>query len=274
MNHEIVGLHNQSIISAFSQERLSDGMSKSEGDIKREFVAASVAKLYLAASIFKLHGEGSFDLGQQVSITLQEFNEGSYGTGKLRFSNLPLALGLKVLGASKDRSVMFRPISNRDLLRLMVEKSDNLATLKIVNQAGRENVQQVLHFWGMKDTTVFNPQLGKRNAITLADMHFFLRSLQSGLLIGEKNAKYLKSWMQKKQVTNSELVPLGVHYKDGRIAEDGRSFFHNVGYIEGASGEYCFVILTEGQAVEMGRIPYTQELKVRNILKVLTDSIV
>lgn len=176
-----------------------------------------------------------------------------------------MALGLRLLRAAQEHPVTFRPIPNRRLLELMVSKSDNLATLAVVNTLGREQIQQVLTFWGMKETTLYDPQRGSKNQTTAEDMGRFLYDLSLGTVLLPEEADVIKSWMPTQQVKNAELQPIAIRYKDGRMSEDGRSFYHRVGFIDGTLGEDIFVILTEGAAAELGRIPFSQELKVREI---------
>lgn len=264
VENEIIGRHNQVVVAALWEEK-HNGNIETAGDVKRKFVAGSIAKLYLTAAAFAISREGNFNLEEKRHITLREFVEGDYGTGELRFTNLPLALGLRLLRAAQDHPVTFRPISNRRLLELMVSKSDNLATLVVVNTLGREQIQQVLTFWGMKETTVYNPQTGSKNQTTVDDMGRFLHDLSLGAVALPEDAKVIKKLMPAKQRKNAELQPITIRYKDGRISEDGRSFYHKVGFIDGTLGEDIFVILTEGTAAELGRIPFSQELKVREI---------
>lgn len=259
-----IGVHNRQIISAQLYEG-HNGNVEAIGDVRRKFLAGSVAKLYLAAAAFAISREGNFDLEDRRHITSREFAEGNYGTGELRFTNLPLALGLRLLRVAQKHPVTFRPIPNRRLLELMVSKSDNLATLAVVNTLGREQIQQVLTFWGMKETTIYNPQIGSKNQTTADDMSRFLHDLSLGTVLLPEDADVIKSWMPTQQVKNAELQPVKVRYKDGRMSEDVRSFYHRVGFIDGTLGEDIFVILTEGAAAELGRIPFSQELKVREI---------
>ena len=264
----LTGRHNQVVISAHLHER-HDSNVDITGDVERKFIAGSVAKLYLASAAFAISQEGGFNLEERKHITLSDFAKGNYGTGELRFTNFPLALGLRLLRAAKEQPVTFRPVSNRRLLELMVSKSDNLATLVVVNTLGRELVQQVLTFWGMKETSLYNPQTGSKNQTTAEDVGRFLRKLSSGSLIPQNEAEVIKKWMTSKFKKNAELQPITLRYKDGRISEDGRSFYHKVGFIEGTLGEDIFVILTEGIAAERGRIPFSQEMKVQEIQELI-----
>ena len=147
----------------------------------------------------------------------------------------------------------------------MVSKSDNLATLIVVNLLGRKQIQQVLTFWSMKETTLYNPQMGTKNQTSADDMGHFLQGLSSGAVVPPEEAGVVKRWMPSQQRKNAELQPITIRYKDGRISEDGKSFYHKVGFIDSTLGEDIFVILTEGAAAELGRIPFSQEAKVREI---------
>ena len=83
--------------------------------------------------------------------------------------------------------------------------------------------------------------------------------------MSSEEAEVIKRWLPSQRRKNTELQPITIHYKDGRISEDGRSFYHKVGFIAGVLSENIFAIFTEGSAAELGRIPFSQEQKVREI---------
>lgn len=265
---ESISYHNQIVRSVVVSERFSDHKVMVDGEPQRPFIAASIAKPYLAAAMVQMHNEGSFNLDESVHISLGDFKEGGYGTGRLRRSHLPIALLSRLRGLPDDAPVTMRPISRRKLLELMVGKSDNIATLILMNNAGRAGVQQVLDHWGMKDTKVYNPEINASNETTASDAHLFLHKLHEGELIAPRLADELKSWMPRSSVQNSEQARVTIHARDGRASEGVRSVYHKIGYMEGSLGEHCFVILTEGTTTgSKGQIPYSQELRVQALIR-------
>lgn len=261
-----IGAHNAPIVEAFVHERFTDGKIESKGDVTRKFVAASIAKSYLAVAMMRMHQEGSLDLDARVHIDLKTFKEADYGTGRLRIVNRPLAI-VRMLQRADDAPITLRPISRRELLKLMVSESDNIATLVLVNTVGRENLQQVLDFWGMADTSVYNPAAGRDNTTTAQDVSMFLHKLHLGSLVDINQARRLKRLMPQKTVHNGDVTPLSMHYMDGRTSQGDRSISNKIGYIEGPSKEHSFVVLTEGPAVKNGEATYIQELRIPELIR-------
>lgn len=56
---EYIDQHNQLVITAAIHERFCDNKVDKDGDTERPFVAASIAKPYLAAAMMRMHEEGS-----------------------------------------------------------------------------------------------------------------------------------------------------------------------------------------------------------------------
>ena len=70
-----IGIHNQIITTTVRQER-RDGDIQTTGDVRRKYIAGSIAKLYLATAAFAISRGGDFNLEDRKHITLREFAEG------------------------------------------------------------------------------------------------------------------------------------------------------------------------------------------------------
>lgn len=274
----MVNFERQSIVRAGVHERFSKNTVNIFGEIKRPFVAASIAKPYLAAAILRMHEEGSFDLTRSFHVTLDDYRQGAYGTGAYHWLPQAPLFGIRRLQhASPDARVTMRPVPAMDLLKRMVANSDNLATLVMVNAAGRQDLQQVLDYWGMKSTTVRNNDKGTDNVTTAEDVQLFLHKLHKGELIDDKLlAKTIRCSMPGEPVNDIDHKPYShvMYSMRGDISQAGRTFAHRVGFIEGATGDHSFVILTEERAKEDGNVSNAQVKAISEILESISGFLI
>lgn len=74
-------------------------------------------------------------------------------------------------------------------------------------------------------------------------------------------------------ITNLEYVSHDTYSMQGRVSEEGRSYTHKIGYIEGST-DHSFVILTESHSLGNGQIPYTQEKMIPELFERVSGFIV
>lgn len=242
---EFVQTYHYLKISSFFQDMGSNEVICSgENEL---YPAASLSKLYLVAATLSLAEQGRINLRRPLKITTKDYEEGNYGTGRLRFLG-PLAF----ISGKIDHELM-PSVKLETLLGLCVSYSDNIAALMVANTVGRQRIQQRLEEWGLHQTTIFDPENGQPNVTTASDMGQFLVNLRQGELFnaGILSSK-LRGWMKRREIINREGSLTQVLYKDGQITErlpSGKfySYAHSAGYIEGQGGNHIFVVLTRDE---------------------------
>lgn len=239
-------------------QRLSDGETIYQFKADQPYEAASLAKLYIAAAVFH-QAEGGFrNLRYPLPISAQEFKEGNYGTGRLRWK---LALSGRV--AQRFPYVPILPyIPLESLLKEMVHHSDNLATLTVVNAIGRDHIQWILDDWSLHQTTIKNPEKDTLNTTTASDMGKFLSKLGRGELLESQHTAQLLSWMQRPNIPRAEVLLNGVLYKEDHVTGGGKSYYHLAGFITDFQNrldpKFTFVVLTRDHAYPYEDITYKQ----------------
>lgn len=228
------------------------------------FVAASLAKLWIAAATFHLTEQQVLDLRAPLQITLEQLQKGVYGTGSRRWR-----IQTKLSTLAGRSLVTPKPLDF--LLHRMVANSDNLANLIVADHVGRERLQQVVDSWDMFHTTIFNPRFNQPNMTAAEDITLFLRNLQKGVLISPSHAQRLRSWMAHKPFASAENLPAHLWSFTGRITEDGKSYFHRAGFVEVLGRNYVFAVLTQGPEFRRRGISYEQERKMTDLMELVTE---
>lgn len=230
----------------------------------RPYAAASLAKLWIATAAFHLAEKGEVDLEEPLSIDWRQFNEGNYGTGRLRWT--PQAILMRVAHSVHPSfgEQLIPPQSLHSLLRRSVKDSDNLATLAVADALKRPNLQRVIDGWGMRDTIIYDPETNEPATTTAADVARFLLDLKKDRLIQPRHQGLLLSWMRKRTTLNRELQRNSVLYKDGRYSQGGDTYLNRAGYVTTCYGDsYLFVILTKDHPGYRGETSARQENRVR-----------
>lgn len=217
------------------------------------YVAASVAKVYLAGTAFHLAQRQELDLEEKVKITPDDFLNGNYGDGILRWQ---YAFSGR-LATRLELPWLLPEIHLQELICRMVRDSDNLATLAAVNHIGRNRIQEVLRTWGMFDTTVYNPHLQTNNVTTATDTCYYLDNLANNKLIDPERGELLMELLHKNTQLTRKLRLAQTLYKDGATSTLGDegvelSYFNLAGYIKPVPylpPTHCFAIFTRDRAI-------------------------
>jgi len=179
---------------------------------------ASINKLPIIAALYLLDREGKISLDDRV--TIQENDIQDYGTGSIRYQEMPQTYSL------------------RNLAKLALNQSDNTAAHVISVRIGEDNVQKLVDNWDMKQTNMID------NKTTAYDMSLLLEKIYNGKIAGSANTKELLEFMSD---TNFEdrlaaKLPKGtkLHHKTG----DGEGFVHDVGIIKTEKGAYVLGVMT------------------------------
>lgn len=245
------------------QQNIRTGEIIQSSGADEQYPAASLSKLFIAAATVHLAEQEEVNLNEYLTISTKEFDEGDYGTGRLRlFSRLPF-LASKLTGWQ-----LIPPYRVEELLRYAVYYSDNIAALKITNRVGRERIQRVLDGWGLDQTTILNPETGQPNVTTAQNMGQFLYELGRGHLVEDDHLSMrMLRWMRTSNVVNKEGSLITIRYKDGQITENGYSYAHRAGYVQGLYSDHSFVVLTRDRAVLELETTYPQQERVRSVVE-------
>jgi beta-lactamase class A len=135
----------------------------------------------------------------------------------------------------------------RELLRLMIQESDNIAALVLLNAAGSENVNATLERLGLDGTRVVDRRRGERgeHVTTPRDMATLLTTIANGQLIDAEVSESALELLELKQASTwlGEGLPwwVKVAHKWGDLP-DAR---HDAGIVFTPRGTYVAVVLTE-----------------------------
>jgi len=171
------------------------------------FIAASINKIPILASLYFLAGKGEIDLDKKIALQKKDIQD--YGTGSIRYDPPGTQYSLKTLA------------------RLMMEKSDNTAGYilgEIV--VGMEKVQELVNSWGLNQTDMANNQTSNH------DMAVLLSLMYQGKITNEALTKEMMGFMDNSDFEERlpKFLPknIKVYHKIGN--EEG--IIHDVGIID------------------------------------------
>ena len=179
---------------------------------------ASVNKLPIISTLYLLDKEGKVSLDDRV--TIQEDDVQDYGTGSIRYQEMPQTYSL------------------RNLAKLALKESDNTAAHVIELKIGEENVQKLVDIWGLKQTNMVE------NQTTVYDMSILLEKIYRGEIADTANTNELLGFMTdtnfEDRLTKSLPKEAVVYHKTG----DEEGFVHDVGLIKTDKGIYYLGVMT------------------------------
>lgn len=187
---------------------------------------ASVSKLPIIAALYYLDKQKKLKLDDRVTIQKDDVQD--YGTGSIRYQKMPQTYSL------------------RNLAKLALQQSDNTAAHVLSLKIGEENVQKLVDYWGLKQTSMAN------NKTTVYDMGLLFEKIYKGEIANTANTKELLEFMTDTEF--EDRLPKGlpngtkVYHKTG----DGEGFIHDLGIIETEKGAYFLGVMTSdiGEAEE------------------------
>ena len=151
---------------------------------KLPFVAASIIKVPIMAAVYRAFAQGKLRLSDRIHLKREEMVGGS---GVLQH----LSYGTE--------------FSIRDLVTLMIIQSDNTATNLLINQMGKEFVQETLLKLGMTNTVFINrlhvvpSDTDRVNQITAKDTAHCFRQLATGRAISRDASRKMIEILKKQQ---------------------------------------------------------------------------
>lgn len=206
---------------------------------RRTFSPASVIKVAVLAEVFHQAQLGKIRLDQPVTVRPENMTD----------TWLPRA----------DRRPALRPgrrATVRELVELMITRSDNVATNTLVDVVGRQNLNAFLRILGL-GTTQFHHKLsggavpvrdsgydGGRNQTTAGDMARLLALIARGQLVSPAASQEMLAILGE-QMDNDKIparLPRGtrVYHKTGETSR----VTHDVAVIESGGRRYVLAVLT------------------------------
>lgn len=179
---------------------------------------ASVNKLPIIAALYYLDNQGKIDLDDRVTIQKDDVQD--YGTGSIRYQEMPQTYSLK------------------NLAKLALKNSDNTAAHVISITVGEDRVQELVDSWGMTQTDMTN------NKTTVYDMSLLYQRIYDGKITTPAKSKELLGFMMDTDFEDrlAKGLPSGV--KISHKTGDGEGFVHDVGIIETENNAYYLGVMT------------------------------
>jgi len=203
--------------SVFFKDLNSDeGFGIDENQIQ---TATSINKMPIVASLYYLANESS-SISLDERVTIQESDVQDYGTGSIRYQEMPQTYSL------------------RNLAKLALKDSDNTAAHVLSVRLGTDVIQKLIDTWDLNQTDMVN------NKTTVYDMALLFEKIYKGGITDEANTKELLEFM-----TNTlfeDRLPKGLP-KDVKIYHktgDGEGSVHDVGIIEAGDKVYFLGVMT------------------------------
>ena len=194
-------------------------------DAERPHSAASLFKLPILVEVLSEEDAGRIDPNRMLEIRPEDWTDGS-----------------GVLQARVGDS-----LSVRDLTRLMVQESDNIAALVLLDVVGVDHVNARMASLGLSNTRLVDHRAGEDgdHTTSAADMATLLRLIASGSVIDPDVAEGTLRLLELKQTVDwlSDGLPFWV-----RVAHkwgDLPSVRNDAGIVFSPHGNYIVAVLTE-----------------------------
>lgn len=185
----------------------------------RVFDGGSTLKLAILAYLFNQASNNQFDLNE--TVTIQRADVQNYGTGSLRYQNMPQTL------------------SYRQLVLLITKQSDNTAAHVLGQRLNEERVQEFVNRIGLTNTSMVN------HSTTARDMLLLVEKLYRGELADPALTKELLEQMRGTDFEDRlpAKLPAGtiVSHKTGDAIDGG---YHDVGIVERDGKVYAAAIFS------------------------------
>jgi beta-lactamase class A len=196
----------------------------------RRFPAASLFKLPILVEVLAQEQLRRLSPDQMLEITQEDWTDGS-GVLQARVG---------------DR------LSVDELTRLMIQQSDNIAALVLLDAVGADNVNATLDRLGLKNTEIVDRRAGRSGEHTTSagDMARLLHILSTGQLIDPDTSERALKLLELRQANTwlGESLPwwVKVAHKWGDLP-NARS---DAGIVYTPRGNYVTVVLTENASPE------------------------
>ena len=192
-------------------------------------VAASLIKLPVLAVAFVADAEGVIFLDQEVIIEPKDITGGS---GILKAKKLPFTIRLS------------------DLLEIMVSRSDNTATNKIIELVGFDYLNLKFKELGLQDTFLSRKMMdfssrkkGIENYTSARDISYLLEKIYKKKFLNKRYSELALSWLKQQKVKDRlpKYLPKGtvIAHKTGLE----RGIVHDAGIVFSPGGDYIICVM-------------------------------
>jgi beta-lactamase class A len=194
-------------------------------DAARAYPAASLFKLPILLEVLTEEEAGRLDPERQLEIRPEDWTDGS-GVLQARVGD---------------------QLSVRELTRLMIQDSDNIAALVLLDVVGVPSVNELAERLGLASTRLVDHRAGEAgdHTTSAADMAHLLVGLATGQLVSQHVAEQALSLLELKQSVAwlGDDLPFWVKvaHKWGDLPEAR----HDAGIVYTPRGSYAIAVLTE-----------------------------
>jgi len=190
--------------------------------------SASLIKVYIMAEILRQVNEGKLSLKQRVVVDEKV---------KVPFSILT------ILETNNSYTLL-------DIITLMIVQSDNTATNILIDMAGEDNVNALIHSLSLKGTSLqrkmmdFNARKeGRENLTTASDMSQMMESLYLGKVLDKESSSNMIDILKKQLDTTMMMLNIPdetvVAHKTGELDY----IDHEAGIVYLDNNDYVFCVL-------------------------------
>ncbi len=211
---------------AVSVKRLSDGATASlNGDV--QFYAASTFKLAILYEAALRHSRDEISFNDRLFISEEDASEDLGTSAYLHFED--------------DGSITIR-----NLLRPMIEVSDNSSAVTLLHAFGSGSIDETLRALGMPTMTVNSLELWT----TADDLARLMEAIYSGESVRPEDRDFMRELLIAQ--TNRNGIPLALSnsvaggLRIGNKTGTWEGAQHDVAFIEGREGAYVISVLTDG----------------------------
>jgi beta-lactamase class A len=197
-------------------------------DAERAYPAASLFKLPILLQVLDEEDNGRLDPNQQLEIRPEDWTDGS-GVLQARIG---------------DR------LSISELTQLMIQQSDNIAALVLLDVVGVPNANAMAQRLGLENTHIVDHRAGEPgdHTTSAADMALLLREIATGEAVNQQVSERALSLLELRQNVNwlTDDLPFWVKlaHKWGDLP-DAR---HDAGIVFTPRGSFVLAVLTEDGA--------------------------
>ncbi len=209
-----------------SVKRVSDGKTAAvNGEV--QWYAASLFKLAVLYEVEKRHFEGTLEYDDRITIAEEDLAE---DLGTAGFLNL-----------DEDGT-----IAVEDLLRPMIEISDNVAAVALLHLVGSGDVDATLRELGAETMTVNRHELWT----TSDDIARLMEAIYAGEGLGPVERDHMRELLRGQTIRGGIPGALSDEIDEGLSVGNKTGTWtgaqHDAAFIEAQSGAYVLAILTDG----------------------------
>ena len=209
------------------------------------FHAASTMKIPVMIEVLRRAQQGAFSLDQGI-LLINQFRSLADGS--------PFSLDAKDDGDSSLYLRVGQRVPVREMLRLMIVRSSNLATNQLIELVGAAHVTAGAHALGATRTQVLRGvedqkafDAGLINSITAGDLATFLVAIENGRILSPESSALMRDILLAQEF--NEKIPAGlppgtrVAHKTGEIT----AVSHDAAIVYPSGRKpYILVVLTRG----------------------------